>query len=71
MDKAAKVIHKVTLHLAALVVGFVLTYVLCWMFEGGADGHAVTRWSDSRCGFAILTCLLAWAFSRQASGQRP
>jgi hypothetical protein len=71
VDKAAKTLHQLTPHLAALGIGFVLAYLLCWMFESGVDGHAVTRWSDARCGFAVMVALLAWAFSRQASGTRP
>ena len=71
--KAKKIdlFERVTVNLTLLIGGWVLLYVLCWLFESGNDGHAVTRWSDARCGYAILGTLMAWACKRQATGERP
>lgn len=70
-DERVKLVHRVSVNLALIIGGWALLYLLCWLFESGADGHAVERWSDSRCGFAILGTLLAFAFKRQAEGGRP
>ncbi len=70
MDKAEKAIHQVVLHATTLGVGFVLAYLLCWVFESGVDGHTVTRWSVGRCGYAVMVTLFAWLFARHASGER-
>jgi hypothetical protein len=69
--KQIDLVERVTVNLLLLVGGWVLLYLLCWLFESGSGGHEVLRWSDARCGFAILGTLLAFAFKRQADGERP
>ena len=71
MDKAAKIAHRVTTNLATLIGGWVILYLLCWLFEANINGQAITRWSDARCAFAMIGTMMAWAFARQSCGWRP
>lgn len=71
MDKAEKITHRVTVNLVWLIGGWALLYMLCWLFESSINGHAINRWSDARCGFAMIGSMMAWAFQRQVSGWRP